>query len=56
MPGGDGVSATGAITADSALSGTRLIVLTRFDLDEYVQAALRAGASGFCSRTRSQQT
>jgi DNA-binding NarL/FixJ family response regulator len=47
MPGRDGVSATAAITADSALRGTRVIVLTTFDLDEYVHAALRAGASGF---------
>ena len=47
MPGGDGVSATAAITADPSLSKTRVIVLTTFDLDEYVHAALRAGASGF---------
>jgi DNA-binding NarL/FixJ family response regulator len=47
MPGRDGVSATAAITADPALSGTRVLVLTTFDLDEYVHAALRAGASGF---------
>jgi DNA-binding NarL/FixJ family response regulator len=47
MPGRDGVSATAAIAADPALSGTRVIVLTTFDLDEYVHAALRAGASGF---------
>ena len=47
MPGRDGVSATAAITADPALSETRVIVLTTFDLDEYVHAALRAGASGF---------
>ena len=47
MPGRDGVSATAAIIGDPALSGTRVIVLTTFDLDEYVHAALRAGASGF---------
>ena len=47
MPGRDGVSATAAIMGDPALSGTRVIVLTTFDLDEYVHAALRAGASGF---------
>jgi DNA-binding NarL/FixJ family response regulator len=47
MPGRDGVSATAAITADPALNRTRVIVLTTFDLDEYVHAALRAGASGF---------
>ena len=47
MPGRDGVSATAAITADPALSKTRVIVLTTFDLDEYVYDALLAGASGF---------
>jgi DNA-binding NarL/FixJ family response regulator len=47
MPGRDGVSATAAITADPALRATRVIVLTTFDLDDYVHAALRAGASGF---------
>jgi DNA-binding NarL/FixJ family response regulator len=47
MPGRDGVSATAAVTADPALARTRVIVLTTFDLDEYVHAALRAGASGF---------
>lgn len=47
MPGRDGVSATAAITADPALNRTRVIVLTTFDLDDYVHAALRAGASGF---------
>lgn len=47
MPGRDGVSATAAITADPALESTRVIVLTTFDLDEYLYSALRAGASGF---------
>lgn len=47
MPGRDGVSATAAITADPALDRTRVIVLTTFDLDEYVHSALSAGASGF---------
>jgi DNA-binding NarL/FixJ family response regulator len=47
MPGMDGIEATRLITADSRLSGTRVIVLTTFDLDEYVFGALRAGASGF---------
>ena len=46
MPGRDGVSATAEITGNPALS-TRVIVLTTFDMDEYVHAALRAGASGF---------
>ncbi|WP_028463959.1 response regulator [Nesterenkonia alba] len=47
MPQMDGLEATAAITADPALSGTRVIVLTTFDTDEYALQALRAGASGF---------
>jgi DNA-binding NarL/FixJ family response regulator len=47
MPGLDGIEATRLITADSRLSGTSVIVLTTFDLDEYIFGALRAGASGF---------
>ena len=47
MPGGDGLTATAQITADPALSGTRVLVLTTFGLDEYVFEALRSGASGF---------
>jgi len=44
MPGVDGVEATRRITATP---GPRVLVLTTFDLDEYVYEALRAGASGF---------
>ncbi|GAA4976486.1 response regulator transcription factor [Pseudonocardia tropica] len=47
MPGTDGLDALEAITADPLLAGTRVIVLTTFDLDEYVYRALRGGASGF---------
>jgi DNA-binding NarL/FixJ family response regulator len=47
MPVLDGVAATQLISADPSLSRTRVLVLTTFDLDEYVYAALRAGASGF---------
>jgi DNA-binding NarL/FixJ family response regulator len=47
MPELDGIEATRLITADSRLSATSVIVLTTFDLDEYVFGALRAGASGF---------
>ena len=47
MPGGDGLEATRTITADPALTSTKVIVLSMFDLDEYVHEALRAGASGF---------
>ena len=47
MPEMDGLEATRRITTDSALSGTRVLVLTTFELDEYVFGALDAGASGF---------
>jgi DNA-binding NarL/FixJ family response regulator len=47
MPGMDGLQATAEITGDPALPGTRIIVLTTFELHEYVFGALRAGASGF---------
>jgi DNA-binding NarL/FixJ family response regulator len=47
MPRTDGLQATARITADPALSRTRVIVLTTFELDEYVFGALRAGAAGF---------
>jgi len=47
MPGMDGLEATRRITEDTALSDTRVLVLTTFELDEYVFSALRAGASGF---------
>jgi DNA-binding NarL/FixJ family response regulator len=46
MPRLDGLEATRLICADPALADTRVLVLTTFDLDEYVYAALRAGASG----------
>ncbi|WP_350349722.1 response regulator transcription factor [Agromyces sp. G08B096] len=45
MPGMDGIAATAELSARHP--GTRIIVLTTFDLDEYAFAALRAGASGF---------
>ena len=47
MPGTDGLEATRAITADDRLTGVRVVILTTFDLDEYVFEALRIGASGF---------
>ncbi|BAL88157.1 putative two-component system response regulator [Actinoplanes missouriensis 431] len=47
MPGVDGVEATRRICADDTEGRTRVLILTTFDLDEYVYAALRAGASGF---------
>lgn len=47
MPGMDGVAATRQICSADAATSTRVVVLTTFDLDEYVYAALHAGASGF---------
>ena len=47
MPRVDGLEATRRIASDPALADTRVIVLTTFELDEYVFGALRAGASGF---------
>lgn len=47
MPKLDGLEATRIVCADSTLHRTRVLVLTTFDLDEYVYGALRAGASGF---------
>jgi len=47
MPRLDGIEATRRLCADPALSGTRILMLSVFELDEYVYRALRAGASGF---------
>jgi DNA-binding NarL/FixJ family response regulator len=47
MPDGDGLWATEQIVADPSLDGTRVVVVTTFELDEYVAQAIRAGASGF---------
>jgi DNA-binding NarL/FixJ family response regulator len=47
MPNVDGVQATRTITLDPRLRATRVLVLSTFDLDEYVFDAIRAGASGF---------
>jgi DNA-binding NarL/FixJ family response regulator len=47
MPILDGLEATREITGDPATAETRVLMLTTFDLDDYVYGALRAGASGF---------
>ncbi len=47
MPGTDGLAATRTIAADQRLSEARIVILTTFELDEYVFEAIRSGASGF---------
>lgn len=47
MPVLDGLAATRRITADPALADVKVIMLTTFELDEYVFEAIRSGASGF---------
>ncbi len=47
MPDGDGLWATEQIVANPALAGTHIVIVTTFELDEYVARAIRAGASGF---------
>ena len=47
MPGTDGLTATRTIAGDRRLDGVRIVILTTFELDEYVFEAIRAGASGF---------
>ncbi|MEV4972328.1 response regulator transcription factor [Streptomyces scopuliridis] len=50
MPGTDGLAATAALCADPDLSATRVLILTTFEVDEYVAQALRSGASGFLGK------
>lgn len=47
MPGTDGLEATRQICASTSPSGPRIIILTTYEADDYVYAAIRAGASGF---------
>lgn len=47
MPDGDGLWATEQVAGDPALSGVRMVIVTTFELDEYVIRAVRAGAAGF---------
>jgi DNA-binding NarL/FixJ family response regulator len=51
MPDLDGLAATRLITADEDLAGVRVLILTTFEIDEYVYQALRAGASGFLGKS-----
>jgi DNA-binding NarL/FixJ family response regulator len=51
MPDLDGLSATRLITADEDLAGVRVLILTTFEIDEYVFEALRSGASGFLGKS-----
>jgi DNA-binding NarL/FixJ family response regulator len=55
MPNVDGLEATRRITADPATAGVRVLILTTFDLDDYVYEALRAGASGFVLKDTSPE-
>ncbi|MEU1126524.1 response regulator transcription factor [Streptomyces sp. NPDC005899] len=50
MPGTDGLAATRTISADPDLAGVRIVMLTTFEVDEYVVQSLRAGASGFLGK------
>jgi DNA-binding NarL/FixJ family response regulator len=52
MPGMDGIEATRHITSRDSANTPRVLILTTFDLDEYVFEALRAGASGFTLKNR----
>ncbi|MGY0023449.1 response regulator [Streptomyces sp. YJ-C3] len=50
MPGTDGLAATREISADPELAHVRVVMLTTFEVDEYVVQSLRAGASGFLGK------
>ncbi|MGW1888072.1 response regulator [Streptomyces sp. NPDC001970] len=50
MPGTDGLAATRMISAEPALAAVRVVMLTTFEVDEYVVQSLRAGASGFLGK------
>ncbi|MFT8355954.1 MAG: response regulator transcription factor [Bifidobacterium aquikefiri] len=56
MPGLDGISATERITASAEHGDTHVIILTTFDLDEYVMSAIKAGASGFLLKDTEPET
>ncbi|MCQ9134295.1 MULTISPECIES: response regulator transcription factor [Streptomyces] len=50
MPGTDGLAATRLISADPSLAQVRVVILTTFEVDDYVVQSLRAGASGFLGK------
>ena len=50
MPGLDGLSATRRITAEDDLAGVKVLILTTFEVDQYVFEAVRSGASGFLGK------
>src|SRR5919197_5633005 len=50
MPRMDGLEATRRIAGDERLAGVRVLILTTFEIDEYVFESLRAGASGFVAK------
>lgn len=55
MPGMDGIAATAAICENEDLSDTRVLILTTFEIDEYVAQAVKAGASGFLGKGTSTE-
>ena len=56
MPGLTGIEATTRICADPALAATRVLILTMFEIDDYVLGALRAGACGFLLKDTDPQS
>ena len=56
MPGLTGIEATSRICADPALAATRVLILTMFEVDDYVLGALRAGACGFLLKDADPQS